>query len=36
MSRTVVDAGEIEVTGKTATCPQGTYILETDNKLGSK
>lgn len=36
MSRTVVDAGEAEVTGKTSTCPQGTNMMETDNKLGSK
>lgn len=36
MSRTVVDAGEIEATGKTGTCPQGTYMKETDSKLISK
>lgn len=36
MSRTIVDAGELEVTEQMGTCPQGTYMKEIDSKLVSK
>lgn len=36
MSRTVVDAGEIEVRGQTGICPPGTYVKETGRKQVSK
>ena len=36
MSRTAVNPGETEMTGKTGTCPWGTYMKETDSKLVDK
>lgn len=33
LSRTIIDAGEIEVTEQMGACPQGTYMKVIDSKL---